>query len=94
MGLRSAQLSPLLWPPGMPGGGTSYADHHCSSRCPGWLRYAKLSDLRKCRHFRGLLGGPAEVRPTQITTIARGPQRGLRSAKLSTLSWAPGRPSG
>ena len=33
-------------------------------------------DLRKCRHFRGLLGGPAEWCPTQTTTIARRPLGG------------------
>eukprot|EP00959_Pyramimonas_sp_CCMP1952_P191808 4010831-Pyramimonas_sp.AAC.1 len=50
-------------------------------------------DLRSCRHSRGPLGGPAEVRLTHHyeTSPFLG---GLRSAKLSPLSWAPGRPSG
>ena len=48
---------------------TSYADRHEASPSPG----GGGCDLRNCRHFRGLLGGPAEVRPTQITTRPRRP---------------------
>ena len=51
-------------------------------------------DQRSCRHFRGLLRGPAEWCPTQTTTISRRPLGGLRSANLSPLSWAPGGPLG
>ena len=70
-GLRSAQLSPRSWAPVRPSGGAPYADHHDSSPLSGGG-----CDLRNCRHFRGLLRGPAEVRLTQITTVARRPLGG------------------
>ena len=53
-GLRSAKLSQLSWAPGRPSGVVSYADDHETSPSLGGC------DLRNCRHFRGLLGGPAE----------------------------------
>ena len=49
-------------------------------------------DQRKCLHFRGLLGGPAEGCSTRIRMKPRLP-RGLRTAKLSPFSWSPGRHS-
>ena len=101
----------------------SYADDYETSQSLGGC------DLRNCRHFRGLLGGPAEWCLTQMTMGPRRPWGaaicesvatfvgsweaqpsgvgchadpvetsrrlwGLRSAQLSPLSWAPGRPSG
>ena len=50
-------------------------------------------ELRNCRHFGGLLGGPADCCHTQTTMKLRRPW-GLRTAKLSPRSWAPGGPSG
>ena len=50
-------------------------------------------ELRNCRHFRVVLGGPAQWCHTQIRMRPRRPW-GLRTAKLSPLSRAPGRPSG
>ena len=49
-------------------------------------------ELRNCRHVRGLLGGPAGWCHKQ--TRKRPPRPwGLRTAKLSLVSVAPGRPS-
>ena len=50
-------------------------------------------ELRTRRHFRGLVGAPAEWCHTQNIVRPRRPW-GLRIAKLSPLSGAPGRPSG
>ena len=46
-------------------------------------------ELRNSRHFRGLLGGPAEVRLTRITTIARGAWGAAICAAVATFvgSW-------
>ena len=50
-------------------------------------------ELRNCRHVRGPLGGPAEWCHTQIRIQPRRPW-GLRTAKLSPISVASGRPNG
>ena len=50
-------------------------------------------ELRNCRHFWVVLGGPAQWCHTQIRMRPRRPW-GLRTARLSPCSWAPGRPSG
>ena len=50
-------------------------------------------ELRNCRWFRWLLGGPAEWCHTQIRMRPRRP-RGPRTAKPSPRSWAPGGSSG
>ena len=65
-GLRTAFLSPLSRAPKRSSGAGSYADRIESSRRPGGG-----GELRNSRRFRGLLGSPAEVRPTQITTRPR-----------------------
>ena len=47
------------------------------------------SDLRNCRHCRGLLGGPAEGCPTRITTRPRGALGGSICETVATFvgSW-------
>ena len=50
-------------------------------------------ELRKCRHFRGLLGGPEESCHMQTRMRPRRPW-GRRTAKLPQRSGAPGRSSG
>ena len=50
-------------------------------------------ELRNCRHFWVVLGGPAQWCHTQIRMRPRRPW-GLRNAKLSPRSWAYRRPSG
>ena len=50
-------------------------------------------ELRNCRWFRWLLGGPAEWCHTQIRMRPRRPW-GPRTAKPSPRSWAPGGSSG
>ena len=83
-GLRSAKLRPLSWAPGRSSALVSYAHQNETSPSLGGC------DPRNCRHFRGLLGGPAQW---CLTHIRMGPRRpgGVRSVKLSLLSWAPGR---
>ena len=46
-------------------------------------------ELRNCRHFRVILGGPAQWCHTQIRMRPRRPW-GLRTAKLSPVSWLGG----
>ena len=50
-------------------------------------------ELRNCRHFRVVLGGPAQWCHTQVRMKPRRPW-GLRTTKLSPVSLAPGRSSG
>ena len=88
-GLRTAKLSPRSWAPGRSSRGVSHGDPRKPRRLWG------VGDLRNCRHFRGLLGGPAEGCLTETTVRPRRPWGGgLRSATLSPRSWAPGRSSG
>ena len=59
----------------------SYADHFATSRRPG------DSGLRKYRNFRWLMGGPAELSPTQIQ--AR-PRCALGATICSTVATSAG----
>eukprot|EP00959_Pyramimonas_sp_CCMP1952_P231001 4828983-Pyramimonas_sp.AAC.1 len=53
-GLRSVKLSPLSRPAGGPTKVGTHGGLKLDLAIPGGC------DLRNCRHFRGLLGGPAQ----------------------------------
>ena len=54
------------------------------------LRTSPSCDLRKCRLFRGLLGGPAEGCPTWITVRLRLSLGGCDLASWQQAAWQPG----
>ena len=73
-------------------GGSWEAQRGGVRRKSGGLTVPGGHKLRNCRHFRGLLGGPADCCHTH-TMKPRRPW-GLRIAKLLPLSWAPGGTNG